>query len=147
MSSPLKWSDVRRALSKIHWISTIYYLYARCVRQSVRYILFVPQGQTFLTHRRGGTIFLHQGGTNIFTSRGAKQIFFWAKWASPPQELESLEAQGPWNSSIHSFFSKLICIWLSILAPKKMWLPILCEAEKPWTRTILDIFWFTDDYQ
>ena len=36
----------------------------RFVRPSVGDVLFVPGGQTFLSHRRGGT--------NIFTSRGDK---------------------------------------------------------------------------
>ena len=41
--------------------------------------LFVPGGQTFLTHRRGGDKhFSHtaEGGTNIFQTQGRRQTFF-----------------------------------------------------------------------
>ena len=40
--------------------------------------LFVPGGQTFLAHRRGGgqTFLTHRGGTNISRLRGGDKHFY-----------------------------------------------------------------------
>ena len=67
------------------------YTYKALVSQSVRMSLFpspqlfVPGGQTFLTHRRGGDKHLSHpggtGGTNIFhTQGGGTNIFCWMQW-------------------------------------------------------------------
>ena len=51
-----------------------------CVRVSVRHVLFVPGGQTFLTHMRGGDKhFLHiggMGGKTFFTYRGGQTFLY-----------------------------------------------------------------------
>ena len=44
---------------------------------SVCHVLFVPGGQTSLTHRMEGQIFFsHRGGTNLFALRAGGRKFF-----------------------------------------------------------------------
>ena len=47
------------------------------VHLSVCHVLFVPGGQTSLTHRMEGQIFFsHMGGTNLFALRAGGRKFF-----------------------------------------------------------------------